>query len=210
MQVETEEDNTPPLFGGVDRRRFVMHRGHGQRAWSHCGHDRCASYCSHGHLRIGQSCRWRQAARGKPRWAPSAFESPMADLGANGGHRCHTTAKTHHFALTEQRGQEERTATGRAKGPLNFLDAGSRYTSHVPPEEAPHRRGAALLHLVGSTNPTMPLAVSGGRVKVGVRKMAVMSGFAQLEKLGGRSCPAGKPLLGALPSWKISAGFLPT
>ena len=41
LQVEIEEDNTPPLSGGVDRRRFVIHRGHGQRAWSHCGHDRC-------------------------------------------------------------------------------------------------------------------------------------------------------------------------
>ena len=65
MQVETEEDNTPPLVGGVDRRRFVMHRGHGQRVWSHCGHERCASYCSHGHLRIEPELQKEPGQQGK-------------------------------------------------------------------------------------------------------------------------------------------------
>ena len=65
LQVEIEEDNTPPLSGGVDRRRFVIHRGHGQRAWSHCGHGRCASYCSHGHLRIEPELQKEPGQQGK-------------------------------------------------------------------------------------------------------------------------------------------------
>ena len=65
MQVETEEDNTPPLVGGVDRRRCVMHRGHGSPCGLTVAMNARASYCSHGHLRIEPELQKEPGRQGK-------------------------------------------------------------------------------------------------------------------------------------------------
>ncbi len=65
-QFETEEDNTPPLVEGVDRRRFVMHRGHSSPCGLTVAMNARASYCSHGHLRIEPELQKEPGWQGKP------------------------------------------------------------------------------------------------------------------------------------------------
>ena len=65
MQVETEEDNTPPLVRGVDRRRCVMHRGHGSPCGLTAAMNARASYCSHGPVRIEPELQKEPGQQGK-------------------------------------------------------------------------------------------------------------------------------------------------
>ena len=146
MQVETEEDNTPPL---VLRRRstpLCYASWPRQPVWSHCGHERLAlATAVTGICGLNQSCRRSQASKANY-CACAALESRAAGSGAIPGA---TGPRRRKFSLPVDVKHLERTKNGPQReserafenwDPLLFAlslaTPGLRYTAHSPPEEA--------------------------------------------------------------------------